>query len=342
MLRKTDIDKIMGSKSPIIDGIRVIFTYWGKAESVYLAGDYNQWELKDMMKKLEGHDIWYKIKQFPLNSRFDYKFIVDGNWITDPQNSNVTLVGSNENSTLVMPEYKSNYDTIINERVPRGNLISDLKFNSQKLDVEMKYHIYLPFEYEKGKINNILYAMDGSDYVNYSKINLILDYMIHKGEIPKMIVVLADPSERNRDYTLYQPYSDYIINELMPKVENEYMYVLESIHRSIIGVSWGGLTSISLAMKAPDKFNRVLSQSGSFWPKDWLIYSVVNEAPTCQIKFCLQTGTIQDTEEMNDAMYQLLLKKGYKVEYTRYAESHSWWNWKGHLDEGLRTLFSIN
>lgn len=47
--------------------------------------------------------------------------------------------------------------------------------------------------------------------------------------------------------------------------------------------------------------------------------------PSC-IKFCMQTGTIQDTEEMNDAMVNFLKAKGYRVDYNKYAESHSWGN----------------
>ena len=48
----------------------------------------------------------------------------------------------------------------------------------------MNYHIYLPVGYEKENTNRILYVMDGSDYLNFSRINLVLDYMIHNGEIP--------------------------------------------------------------------------------------------------------------------------------------------------------------
>lgn len=334
-----DMDKISELKSPIINGKKVTFIYRGQAETIFIAGDYNQWELKDKMKKIENRDLWYITKQFPENARFDYKFIVDGNWITDPLNENITPGGAGNNSTLIMPKYRSEYEQIISESMPRGNLIDNLNYYSDYLNTQMKYHIYLPFEYEKNKINNILYVLDGSDYVNFSKINLVLDYMIHKGEIPRLVAVLADPHERTKEYTIYKPYYEYITKELMPAVENRYMNYGDSFDRSVIGVSWGGLTSIYLAVNAPGKFNRVLSQSGSFWPKDWQIFDIIKEAVTPQIKFCLQTGTIQDTEEMNDAMFNLLEIKGYPVDYVKYAESHSWGNWKGHLNEGLRELY---
>lgn len=335
-----NIDKILGNRSPIINGEEVTFTYIGKAETVYVAGDYNQWELEDKMRKIENRDLWYIKKQFPENARFDYKFIVDGNWITDPLNENITPGGAGDNSTLIMPKYSSGYEKIISESVPRGTLVNNLKYFSNYLSIEMQYHIYLPFGYERGNTSYILYAMDGSDYLNFSKINLILDYMIHKGEIPNLVAVLADPHERTTEYTIYQPYYNYIIKELMPAVEDEYMNCADNPDRSVIGVSWGGLTSIYLAVNTPGKFKRVLSQSGSFWPKDWLIFQMVEETVTPEIMFCLQTGTIQDTEEMNDAMVSLLKEKCYTVDYMKYAESHSWSNWKGHLNEGLKNLYS--
>lgn len=335
-----NIDKLPENKSPIINGEEVTFIYTGQAETIYVAGDYNQWELKDRMKKLKNRDLWYIKKHFPENSRFDYKYIVDGTWITDPLNKNITPGSAGNNSTLIMPKYRSEYEKIINTNVPRGTLFNNLKYYSNSMGIEMQYHVYVPFEYEKGDTDYILYAMDGSDYLNFSKINLVLDYMIHKGKIPRLVAILIDPHERTKEYTIYEPYYNYIVKELMPYVENKYVNNKDDIDRSVIGVSWGGLTSIYIAVNTPGKFSRVLSQSGSFWPKDWLIFDMVSGAITPPIKFCLQTGTIQDTEEMNDAMVNLLKAKGYTVDYVKYAESHSWGNWKGHLNEGLIQLYT--
>ncbi|HEY9061719.1 MAG TPA: alpha/beta hydrolase-fold protein [Pseudobacteroides sp.] len=336
---KTDIEKLNTDKSPLIDGETVTFTYKGTARDIYLVGDYNNWELQDKMKKHPHMDLWYITKQFPENARFDYKYVVDGSWITDPLNQNITAGGAGDNSTLIMPKYKSDYEQILSKNVPRGRVIKDLKYNSISLSIEMKYHIYLPFGYEKAKVNCMLYALDGSDYLNFSNMNLVLDYMIHMGEIPNLVCVLLDPHDRTKEYTVYEPYYNYVIKELIPEVETQYTNNSGYLDRAVIGVSWGGLTSIYLAACTPGYFKRVLSQSGSFWPKDWLIFDLVSEAVTPQIKFILQTGTIQDTEEMNDAMVNILKAKSYTVDYTKYAESHSWGNWKGHISEGLRKLY---
>ncbi len=335
------IDKFETEKSPIINGNEVTFIFKGKAKKVYLAGEYNQWELEDAMTKLDKEDIWYIDKHFPANARLDYKYIVDGSWITDPLNENITTVSAgNVNSTLIMPEYSSRYQEIINSQVPRGTVINNVKFQSDYMNCEMNYHIYLPNGCEKENVTHVLYAMDGSDYLNHGKINLVLDYLIHRGEIPPIIAVLADPNDRNKEYTINRSYYSYTIKELIPYVEANYLNLKNNPERSIIGVSWGGLTAIYLAANAPGTFSRLLSQSGSFWPKDWIIFDMVSKADISNIRFCLQTGTIQDTEEMNDEMAKLLEDKQCELEYVKYAESHSWFNWKGHLDAGLKTVYS--
>lgn len=327
-------------KSPIINGNTVTFIYRGNAETVYVAGEYNQWELEDRMSKNE-EGVWYINKRFPENARFDYKLIVDGNWITDPLNEKTTCVSAdNINSNLIMPKYSSDHEKIVNSQVPKGNLLKNVKLKSDYMGCSMNYHVYLPHGYENSHISHVLYVMDGSEYLNYANIDRVLDYMIHMGEIPRMVAVLTDPNDRNAEYTISRKHYSYFIKELVPFAERNYLSPRVMVERSIIGVSWGGLTALYIAANTPGKFNRLLSQSGSFWPKDWLIFDIISKADVSNMKFCLQTGTVQDTEEMNDALAKLIESKHGHVEYAKYSESHNWMNWKGHLNEGLKTLYS--
>ena len=323
---------------PRINGEKVTFIYRGEAQKVCLVGDYNSWELEDWMVRQDNSDIWRIQKTFPVNARFDYKYVVDGNWITDPLNPNTTQVGAGMNSTLMMPGYRSDFDKIMSETCPQGTLLLGRKLDSRYMDKEMTYHVYLPPNFKLSETKHILYALDGSDYVNHAKINIMLDYLIAHQQIPQMAAVLIDPDDRNRDYTIYEPYYRYVTEELIPFSERE--CTEGNCQRALIGVSWGGLTAFHIAFQRPHTFQRMLTQSGSYWPRDWKIFNTVNDAPFQPLKLCIQTGTIQDTEEMNDAMVQLLIAKGYAVTYNKYAETHSWSNWKGHLSEGLTALYA--
>jgi hypothetical protein len=56
-----------------------------KAKEVILMGDFNKWNAKTHpMKRIKG-GVWEKIVMLPPG-RHEYKFLVDGNWWTDPNN----------------------------------------------------------------------------------------------------------------------------------------------------------------------------------------------------------------------------------------------------------------
>ncbi|HSV31812.1 MAG TPA: glycogen-binding domain-containing protein [Atribacteraceae bacterium] len=63
---------------------RVLFTlYSPQAETVYLAGSFNDWSpISDPMKK-DNDGIWKKTKMLSPGD-YQYKFVVDGNWELDP------------------------------------------------------------------------------------------------------------------------------------------------------------------------------------------------------------------------------------------------------------------
>jgi 1,4-alpha-glucan branching enzyme len=56
---------------------------------VYLAGDFNNWQpdaKEYRMRKFKG-DIWRKMVQLKPG-RYEYQFVVDGQWWCDPKNEN--------------------------------------------------------------------------------------------------------------------------------------------------------------------------------------------------------------------------------------------------------------
>lgn len=71
-----------------------------EAHEVFLAGDFNNWDPQQYsMRKFKNGDCTKKLKLKP--GRYEYQFIVDGNWWTDPANPerNSTEFGS-ENSVI--------------------------------------------------------------------------------------------------------------------------------------------------------------------------------------------------------------------------------------------------
>lgn len=69
------------------------------ARVVAVAGDFNRWNQSQFLFAKEGGD-WVCRVDLPAGT-YQYKFIVDGNWLTDPNNPKVVHdVRGFENSLL--------------------------------------------------------------------------------------------------------------------------------------------------------------------------------------------------------------------------------------------------
>ncbi len=82
--------------------VPALVTYHGAADrTVYLAGEFNGWSTTSTPMTRVHPDKW----QATIHVRpgeYAYKFVVDGNWIMDPENPLTTVVGNVENSLLIV------------------------------------------------------------------------------------------------------------------------------------------------------------------------------------------------------------------------------------------------
>lgn len=60
----------------------------GEAREVRLLGDFNGWKPGAHVMKKDGAGIWRRTVMLPPGT-YEYKFLVDGHWVNDPQNNNV-------------------------------------------------------------------------------------------------------------------------------------------------------------------------------------------------------------------------------------------------------------
>jgi 1,4-alpha-glucan branching enzyme len=55
------------------------------ASKVFLAGDFNEWNIKKHPMKKNQNGLWQKIVML-YPGKYEYKFLVDGKWEQDPNN----------------------------------------------------------------------------------------------------------------------------------------------------------------------------------------------------------------------------------------------------------------
>jgi 1,4-alpha-glucan branching enzyme len=58
------------------------------AREVYLLGDFNHWDPKKHPLKRKGRNRWEASVTLP-QGQYEYKFLVDGQWVEDPLNDQV-------------------------------------------------------------------------------------------------------------------------------------------------------------------------------------------------------------------------------------------------------------
>lgn len=76
--------------------------YAPEAKSVYLVGSFNSWSVNNstLMKRLDN-GTWIKIMPLPEGT-YHYKFVVDGQWMGDPENSLTETNGLGGANSLIL------------------------------------------------------------------------------------------------------------------------------------------------------------------------------------------------------------------------------------------------
>jgi hypothetical protein len=84
---------------PPVDGHRprkikegVLFSLFAPgAQTVQLAGNFNRWDpQKEPLFNVSGLGLWQKTVPLPPG-RYEYKYVIDGNWVLDPANPETIL-----------------------------------------------------------------------------------------------------------------------------------------------------------------------------------------------------------------------------------------------------------
>jgi 1,4-alpha-glucan branching enzyme len=58
------------------------------AKEVHLVGEFNDWKSGAHPMKNDGNGLWIK-RLFLSEGKFEYKFLVDNQWVEDPNNERV-------------------------------------------------------------------------------------------------------------------------------------------------------------------------------------------------------------------------------------------------------------
>jgi S-formylglutathione hydrolase FrmB len=141
---------------------------------------------------------------------------------------------------------------------------------------ERRIPAYLPPSYDGKKRFPVIYllagfASTGASFMNYSfgrqSVPQMAQSLIAEGKMEETIIVMPDCMTRYGgsqyvDSAATGNYETYLVDELIPSIDQTLCTLAAKEHRALAGKSSGGFGALRLAMKHPDLFAAVACHSG--------------------------------------------------------------------------------
>ena len=321
------------------------------------------------LDRLLDTNLWYANWEMRDDLRFTYRFVtnvkpgdkyLEQDAKLDPLNPRNIEVSYDEGATktefsvAAMPNALDESWIIKQPNIPAGRIERD-QFKSAILGNERGISVYTPPGYNQKEQNGywLLVLFDGFFYRNSIPTPIILDNLIHAGKVPPIVAVMIDNPRKSRMSELgcNPVFEEFLSKEVLPWI-HERWNVTRDPRKSIVGgLSMGGSAAAFVAIRRPDLFGNVLSQSGAFadgngkdvkW--EWLA-SQYEASPKLSIRFFIEEGLLEDVSRegptgiaANRHLAQILKNQGYVVDYEEVGGSHEPVHWRGALVEGLISL----
>jgi enterochelin esterase-like enzyme len=319
----------------------VHFIYQGSASSIQIAGDATFWNPQLDMIHIAGTNFWYYSAIYPADARLDYKYVINGSsWILDPKNPNTCNGGFGPNSELRMPSYIVPPEISFYSNIAHGT-IKDTTFHSSALGDTRSVKVYLPPAYSpQGNDYPVMLFHDGLEYISLANANNILDYLIAQHLIVPVIGIFVPPVDRTAEYAgnKIDKFTSFIVDELMPVMEQKYRISMDPHQRAMAGASNGGNIALYIGAKYPGKFGKIAAQSSNVIPA---ISGTLQSSSKLDLEFYLGIGNydIEELIPLVNNLKNILEVKQYPYAFYTWNEGHSWGNWKGHLRLPLIQFF---
>ncbi|MGS0892510.1 alpha/beta hydrolase-fold protein [Burkholderia stagnalis] len=371
---RTDATIARGLNPPDEPTRLVTFLWRGARDNVRVLGSPSGEH--DALRRLPGSDVWYRSYIVPATTRLSYLLAPDVPELDLDDGARRRAILATAQRDPLDPHTFMDRDldpyqgkSVLELRdappqpwiaaragVPAGTL-SAHRFASTVLGNTRDVYVYRPAGYRADDpLRALVVVFDAHAYVGTVPTPTILDNLIAEGRVPRTAAIVIgnpDGATRGRELPPNPAFARFLAEELMPWARGEGVSAPAS--RTVIaGSSYGGLASAYAALRHPELFGNVLSQSGSFWwapaqgdartrAAGWLTreYAARERLP---VRFYLESGRFEDGKGPNAIgatsrhLRDVLHARGYAVRYASTASGHDYLHWRGSLACGLIAL----
>ncbi len=353
-----EIDRLLAERSfPLVEGGRATFVYRGEADEVALRSWIYGLPSSQPFRRLGESELWVLTLEVPERSRVEYKIeVVRGRrrrWIRDPLNDLRAHDPFGANSVL----HGAGYETPPWAQPiagVRGGSLLDLEIESKVFGQARPVQVYLPARRRRRRQYPLLVVHDGGDYLRFAALKTVLDNLIDALEIQPLVAALIDSPERLVEYAADPRHDTFLVDELLPRLENELPLLPDPSARGLMGASFGAVAALATSWRNQGVFGRLLVQSGSFAFSDLGERHGRGPAFDPVVKFMngfrdqpgrptermfVSCGVYESLIYENRSLLPLLQQIGVDVRYVEARDGHNWENWRDRLREGLSWLF---
>jgi len=251
-----------------------------------------------------------------------------------------------------------------------GRVMDNLSLKSKILNMERKYAIYFPPDYESSQRSYpVLYLLHGggddqTGWVQFGEVLNITDKAIKEGTATAMIIVMPDANTVKRGYsndaTGSWRYEDFFFQEFMPYIEKTYRIKGEKRYRAVSGLSMGGDGTFTYALHHPELFSSACPLSAGTGPltledarirlkketpsisdstitayyNRQSVLALINNMPDSlkkSVRWYIDCGDDDFLYEGNSLVHIAMRKKEIPHEYRTRDGGHSWTYWRAAL-----------
>ena len=243
--------------------------------------------------------------------------------------------------------------------------VTEYHVSSAAMKAPRRIWVYTPPGYDrKGPDCDLLVAFDGGEYLGQIPLPVMLDTLLAAKRIRPAVAVFVDDSTgavRLADLANQEPFARFIGDELVPWTRARFNVSRDPHRATITGSSAGGLAAAFVALRRPDLFGNVFSQSGAFWrgasgsngaPFEWLT-AQYRASPRVDVRFVLEVGSTENRGaiggtapsilDANRRLRDTLQSKGYALSYVEVPGGvHAPESWGPRIPAALVSLMGID
>lgn len=338
---------------PIVEGLRCTFLHRGEADAVHVTHRVVGLPERIPLERIAGTDLWAAVVELPEGSRVEYSLqITVGDHtehINDPLNPRLAHNPFGTNSVCAAAGYEVP-DWIEPDDEARPGSLEELVIPSAGLGRESHVTLYLPARFRRTGTYPLLIVHDGADYLRFAAAKTVLDNLIHRLDVAGLVAAFTDPGDRLEEYPDHEGHAHFVATELVGALTERLPLIDQPRGRCLMGSSFGGVATLSTAVRHPRVFGSLIVQSGSFvftdigfdhggGPAFDPVVRFMNAYRADPVRVAdrmhVSCGVYEPLIAPNRAMVPVFRATGTDVRYVEARDGHNWENWRDRLRDAL-------